>query len=62
MIIGERSKKRIVKTPKHKIPIGEAVKNPDGHYSLTIKRSKGSDTEEVALDQLYFMVKEMADN
>ena len=28
------SKPRLIKTPVHKIPIGEPVKNPDGHYSI----------------------------
>ncbi len=51
---GKRPK--IVKTPVHGIPIGEAIKNPDGHYSLKIKRAKGSEVEEVALDKLFSMV------
>ena len=28
------SKPHLIKTPVHKIPIGEPVKNPDGHYSM----------------------------
>ena len=47
---------KIIRTPKYNIPIGEAVKNPDGHYSLKIKKAKGPEIEEVTLDQLFSMV------
>ena len=47
---------KIVRTPVHGSPIGEAIKNPDGHYSLKIKKPKGPEVEEVALDQLFSMV------
>ena len=49
-------KPHLIKTPVHKIPIGEAVKKPDGHYSLRIKKHKGSEYEEVPLDHLISMV------
>ncbi len=51
-----RSRHRIVKTPKYRIPIGEAVKSDDGHYILKIKKPKGSEVEELTLDQLFTMV------
>lgn len=49
-------KPHLIKTPVHKIPIGEAVKKPDGHYSLRIKKPKGSEYEELSLDHLISMV------
>lgn len=54
--MGKSSQSKIVRTPIHGIPIGEAIKKPDGHYSLKIKRPKGQEVEEVALDQLFSMV------
>lgn len=47
---------KIIRTPKFRIPIGEAVKNADGHYSLKIKKPKSPEIEEVTLDQLIKMV------
>ena len=55
------SKPRLIRTPVHKIPIGEAVKEPDGHYSLRIKKPKGKDYEELSLDHLISMVITEAD-
>ena len=49
-------KPHLIKTPVHKIPIGEAVKKPDGHYSLRIKKPKGSEYKELSLDRLISMV------
>ena len=49
-------KPHLIRTPVHKIPIGEAVKKPDGHYSLRIKKPKGSEYEELSLDHLISMV------
>ena len=45
------SKPHLIKTPVHKIPIGEPVKNPDGHYSIRIKKPKGNEYEELSLDR-----------
>ena len=53
--------KRLIYTPKEKIPIGEAVKKPDGRYCLRIKKPKGEEIEEVPLDQLLSMVINEAD-
>ncbi|MDY5797494.1 MAG: hypothetical protein SPJ86_01470 [Eubacteriales bacterium] len=49
-------KPKLIRTPVHKIPIGEAVKKPDGHYSLRIKKPKGSEYEELSLDRFISMV------
>ena len=48
----ERSRPRLIKTPVHNIPIGEAVKSRDGHYSLRIKKPKGNEIEDVPPDKL----------
>ena len=58
----KKSKARLLKTPIHKIPIGEAVKKPDGRYCIRIKRPKGEEVEEVLLDQLLSMVVTEADD
>ena len=50
------AKPKLIRTPVHKIPIGEAVKKPDGHYSLRIKKPKGSEYEELSLDRVISMV------
>lgn len=55
-------KSHLIRTPVHKIPIGEAVKKPDGHYSLRIKKPKGSEYEELPLDHLISMVVTEADS
>lgn len=55
------TKIRLIKTPIHNIPIGEAVKSPDGHYSLRIKKPKGNEIEEVPLDKLLSMVVSIAE-
>lgn len=54
-------KPKLIRTPVHKIPIGEAVKKPDGHYSLRIKKPKGSEYEELSLDRFISMVVAEAD-
>ena len=54
-------KSRLIKTPIHRIPIGEAVKKPDGHYSLRIKKPKGNEYEELSLDRFISMVIAKAD-
>lgn len=57
----KESRQRILRTPKHKIPIGEVVKKPDGNYSVRIKKPGGREIEEVALDQLLTMIMKQAD-
>lgn len=49
-------KENIIRTPKLKIPIGVAVKNANGTYSLKIKKSKTDQVEEVPIDSLFSMV------
>lgn len=56
------SKPHLIKTPVHKIPIGEPVKNPDGHYSIRIKKPKGNEYEELSLNHLISMVVMEADS
>ena len=58
----KKNRVRVLKTPVHKIPIGEAVKKPDGRYCIRIKKPKGEEVEEVPLDQLLSMVVTEADN
>lgn len=52
---------KIVKTPKYNIPIGEALRKPDGRYFLKIKKAKSKEVEEVPLDQLNHMIMAEAD-
>ena len=58
----ERKKRpRIVKTPQFNIPIGEAIKNPDGHYSLRIKKARSQEVEVIPLEQLNKMIMKEAE-
>ena len=52
---------KLVRTPKLNIPIGEAIKSPDGHYSLKIKKAKSQDMEVIPLDQLNKMIMQEAE-
>lgn len=47
---------RLIRTPIHGIPIGEALKSSDGHISLRIKKAKTPEYEDLSLDQLLTMV------
>ena len=47
---------RLIKTPIHGIPIGEALKSSDGHISLRIKKPKAPEYEDLPLDQFLAMV------
>lgn len=49
-------RKKIIRTPLHGIPIGEALRRPDGRYILRIKRPKGNEIEDVPLERLLSMV------
>ena len=51
-----KGRPKLVKTPKFKIPLGEAIKKPDGRYCLMVKKAKGQEIEEVPLDQLNLMI------
>ncbi len=55
-------KRKLLKTPLHKIPIGEAYKSGDGHYGIRIKKPKGQEYEDLPLDRLLSMVVSEADN
>lgn len=50
------SNPRLIKTPVHGIPIGEALKSSDGHISLRIKKPRASEYEDLPLDQFLAMV------
>lgn len=47
---------RLIRTPVHSIPIGEAFRKPDGHYTLRIKKARSTEYEDLPLDQLLSMV------
>lgn len=51
----------VLKTPKHKIPIGIPYKTPDGKYMLQLKKHKSSDVEDLSIDSLLSMVISGAD-
>ena len=55
-------KRKLLKTPLHKIPIGEAYKSGDGHYGIRIKKPKGQEYEDLPLDRLLSMVVSEADS
>lgn len=55
-------KRKLLKTPLHKIPIGEVYKSGDGHYGIRIKKPKGKEYEDLPLDRLLSMVVSEADN
>jgi hypothetical protein len=57
----DQEKPHLIKTPIHKIPIGEAIKAPDGRYTLRIKKPKGAEVEEIPLEKLISMVISEAD-
>lgn len=58
-----RQKARLVRTPIHKIPLGETIKKSDGTYALRVKKPKSNEYEEVPMDILMsIMVKEAERN
>ena len=48
----EEVKKKMIYTPVRRIPIGEAIKKPDGTYALRVKRSNREEFEEIPLEAL----------
>ena len=50
------TRRKMIRTPLHGIPIGEALRRPDGRYILRIKRPKGNEIEAVPLERLLSMV------
>ena len=48
-------KKRLLRTPKYKIPIGEPIKRDDGTYALRIKKANSQEVEDIAIDDLFAM-------
>ncbi len=56
-----KERSRLVKTPKHHIPIGEAIKDDNGFYSVRIKKPGAKEVEVISLDRLNRMIMEQAD-
>lgn len=50
------TRSKMIRTPLHGIPIGEALRQADGRYILRIKRPKGNEIEDVPLERLLSMV------
>ncbi len=46
-------KTNMIYTPNCHIPIGEAIKNPDGTLAIRIKRNSSNQYDEISLDNLY---------
>ena len=47
-----QNKNRMVYTPEHRIPLGEAVKTGTGEYALKIKKTNSSKTEVIPIGVL----------
>jgi len=52
----KKKKVRLIRSPLLGIPLGEPVKLPDGTYCVRVKKPKGSEVEEIPLDQIVAMV------
>ena len=50
--MSETVRRKMVYTPVRHIPIGEAIKRPDGTYILRIKRSNRDEFDEIPLEKL----------
>lgn len=48
-----RRKKNMVYTPNDHIPIGEAIKRPDGSHAIRVKNPKTKKEDEISLDGLF---------
>ena len=42
--------RKLIRTPIHNIPIGEAVRTADGRLSLRIKKPNGKEVEEMPVE------------
>ncbi len=51
---------RMVYTPEHHIPVGEAVMMENGEYALRIKKPKGPEYEVISLGKLMTAVSQKA--
>lgn len=47
-----RSPTKMIYTPVHRIPIGEAIKRPDGTYALRVKKPSKDEFDEIPLETL----------
>lgn len=43
----------MVYTPNIHIPVGEAVKRPDGSHAIRVKNPRTNKTDEISLDSLF---------
>ena len=43
----------MVYTPKDHIPVGEAVKRPDGSHAIRVKNPRTNKVDEITLDSLF---------
>ena len=50
--MSEEARRKMIYTPVRHIPIGEAIKKPDGTYTLRIKRNNRDEFEEIPLERL----------
>lgn len=48
-----RQKPNMIYTPNRHIPIGEAIKNPDGTLAIRVKRNISNQYDDISLDTLY---------
>ena len=48
--------KKMIYTTKARIPVGEAVKRPDGTYALRVKKPSEDKYDEIPLDTLFSKV------
>lgn len=44
---------KMVYTPNSHIPVGEAVKRPDGSHAIRVKNPRTNKTDEISLDSLF---------
>ena len=42
--------RKLIRTPIHRIPIGEAIRTADGRLSLRIKKPNGKEVEEMPVE------------
>jgi len=47
---------KMIYTPKARIPVGEAVKRPDGTYALRVKKPSEDKYDEIPLEALFSKV------
>lgn len=61
MAENKQTKKKMVYTPEHHIPIGEALKSENGEYALCIKKPKSNEVEIISIGKLMTEVAQTAE-